>query len=275
MEVEYRLLPRFIGSRFLSQNSGLRKAKAIHALALILLCVAAPVLSGCVSGGAPSQLSAEGVEAPNPESAVQSNDLQLVSDLPSPEQSGLISQAIAPNDLLEISVFQVADLNRTTRVDSAGFISLPLIGRVKAQGNTSTDLEGVIAAKYAANYLQNPEVSVFVKESFAQRVTMDGQFTKPGVYPVSSQSTLLEVVAAAGGLTNVADEASVFIYRQFGERKLVAKYSIAAIRSSKASNPRVYGGDIVVSFTSGGKVAMQNLREALGIAASASTLVGL
>ncbi len=127
--------------------------------------------------------------------------------------------------------------------------------------------------KYNAKYLQSPDITIYMKESAGQRVTMDGEFSKPGIYPTASNSTLLQAVALAGGLTKIADEKKIFVFRQYGAQKLVANYSIKDIRAGENRDPRLFGGDVVVAFTSRSKVAAQNLREALGVATSASRLV--
>ena len=108
-----------------------------------------------------------------------------------------------------------------------------------------------------------------MKESAGQRVTVDGQVRKPGIYPVSSNATLLQVIAQAGGFQDIADESKLYVFREFGDKKLVANYNVSQIRTGKQQDPRIFGGDVIVSFASGTKIAARNLREALGIASSA------
>lgn len=203
----------------------------------------------------------------------QSQGLRVVPDLPPPSntQDGQ-EQPLAPNDVLEVDVFQADSLDRTVQIDAAGRINLPLIGAVEAAGKSVRTLEQEIEAAYGRNYLQNPDVTIFLKESFGQRITIDGEVTKAGVYPVSSSSTLLESIALAGGFRPIADQSKVYVYRDIGGQKLVANYDVSEIRSGRKPNPRIYGGDVVIVFTSQTKVAMQNLKEALGIATSASRL---
>jgi len=201
------------------------------------------------------------------------DQLQIVKVLPPPPSTGAIGDVrISENDLLEIDVFQVNDLDRTVKVQSNGAISLPLIGEVKAAGLTLVELEAVLKRRYSQKYLQNPEISVFMKESAGQRVTMDGKFTKPGIYAIDSQTSLLQVVAQAGGLTELADEDKLYVYRTYPGGREVANYSVADIRAAKIRDPRIYGGDIVVAFSSSTKIARQNLKEALGVAVSATRI---
>jgi polysaccharide export outer membrane protein len=194
-------------------------------------------------------------------------DLQLVPDLPPPVDTNNGEDVpIAPGDKLEIDVFQVPDLDRTVQVDNKGRIFLPLIGEVQAAGKSILTLQNDITQRYGAKYLQNPQVSVLMKESAGQQVTIDGAVKKPGIYPISGSSTLLQAVAEAGGLDDIADESKVYVFRKVGARKLVANYNVKEIRSGKRQDPHIYGGDIVVSFKSGSEVALQNLGNILGVA---------
>ncbi|MCC2099392.1 MAG: polysaccharide export protein [Hyphomicrobiales bacterium] len=205
-----------------------------------------------------------------------SGDLQLVSALPAPDNTDNgTEERLAKNDLIKVDVFQVDELDRTVKIDTQGRINLALIGTVPAAGKTIPELETEIERAYSAKYLQNPEVSVFVEESAGQQITVDGAVRKPGIYSASSSSTLLQVVAQAGGFSEIADDQKTYIFRVVGGKKLVANYNVKQIRNGKVRDPRVFGGDVIVSFQSGSKVAMRNLREALGVATSASSLAVL
>ena len=230
-------------------------------------------LAGCQAGSSSvNGLSLKPSDAANKaQVGSKLGNLKVVGDLPPPEnvQQG-IAQLIFENDLLEIDVFQVDDLDRTVRVDSRGRINLPLIGSVQAAGLSVPQLENSLKKRYGARYLQSPEITVLVKESSGQTITMDGEFKKTGVFPVTVQATLLRLVSQAGGISDLADENKLFVYRKYNTGTRVAQYSIAEIREGKRSDPKLHGGDVVVAFTSRSKVATRNLREALGLAVSAT-----
>ncbi len=80
-----------------------------------------------------------------------------------------VEYRVGPQDLLEISVFQVPDLSKTVKVTASGEISMPLIGVVQAGGKTIAELENEIKTKLEAKYLQKAEVSVFVRKRTASR----------------------------------------------------------------------------------------------------------
>jgi polysaccharide export outer membrane protein len=107
---------------------------------------------------------------------------------------------IGPEDLLEISVFEEEKLNKTVRVSSQGNISLPLLGILRVKGLTANELEKEIRDLLAEKYLQDPHVSVFIKEYRSQRIAVIGAVEKPGVFEVSGQKTVLDMLAMAGGL---------------------------------------------------------------------------
>jgi polysaccharide export outer membrane protein len=107
---------------------------------------------------------------------------------------------IGPEDLIEISVFEEEKLNKTVRVSSQGNISLPLLGILRVRGLTGEELEKEIRELLAEKYLQDPHVSVFIKEYRSQRITVMGAVDKPGPYDVTGQKTILAVLGMAGGL---------------------------------------------------------------------------
>ena len=167
-------------------------------------------------------------------------------------------------DLLEISVFQSPDLSRTVRVNSRGEINLPLIGVVQAGGKSSYELEVLIADKYGEKYLQSPQVGVFIKEYTSQKITVEGNVKKAGVFPITGRTTLMQVIAMASGPDALANVEEVKVYRinQDGTKEIFV-YNLAEIRDGKKSDPEVLGDDIVVVGESGGKAVLKGLTDTL------------
>lgn len=154
---------------------------------------------------------------------------------------------IGPEDLLEIRVFGVDDLSRTVRVSSRGLISLPLLGEVKAAGLTSSELETRLAELFGKDYLQNPQVGVFIKEHTSRRVTVDGAVNKPGVYPLKGRTTLLQAIALAEGLSSkipASDLVRVFRNQPSGD-KLTLEFNLSDIHNGLKPDPIVQGDDII------------------------------
>jgi len=138
--------------------------------------------------------------------------VSLPPNVPRPEL------ALAPGDLIRISVFQQADLDLETRIPDSGMITYPLIGPVPAAGKSSSALEEIIRQRLAAEYLQSPSVTVMVKEYVKRRVFIVGGVVKPDGYELlpSARMTVLQLVAAAGGLTDRAVKDSVQVIRRQG-----------------------------------------------------------
>ena len=170
---------------------------------------------------------------------------------------------LTTGDLLDISVFQVPDLTKEVQVESSGLISLPLIGQVKAGGETVQELEAAIAVKLRARYLQSPQVSVFLKNSAGQQVTVDGAVKAPGVHPIVGQMTLIQALAESGGIDDVGNTSAVLVFRPQNGRRMVAKFNVDNIRSGKASDPDLYAGDMVIVDSSGARTLWKNVRETI------------
>lgn len=253
------------------------EAREIGGLAArVCLLVASLAVAACSSSGSGTSSTATSSTVLALQSSAGGGGtgaLRMVPELPPPSNTreGL-DQPLAASDVLQIDVFQADTLDRTVQIDSTGRVSLPLVGTVTAAGKTVRELETELERAYGARYLQSPDITVFLKESFGQRVTIDGEVAKAGIYPVSSSSTLIEAVALAGGFRAVADPSKVYVYRDVGSQRLVANYDVGQIRNGKKPNPKIYGGDVIVVFTSSSKVAMQNLKEALGLASNAARL---
>jgi polysaccharide export outer membrane protein len=109
--------------------------------------------------------------------------------------------AMGEGDLLKITVYDNPDLATDARVGADGKVTLPLIGEVPVGGMTTADAQKNIATRYAAGYIKNPQVNVFIAEYRSKKVTALGEFSKPGVIELRGNSTLMEVISNAGGIT--------------------------------------------------------------------------
>ena len=83
-------------------------------------------------------------------------------------------------------------------------MNFPLIGEVDAGGRTAREIEQELRKKLGTKYLQNPQISVFVKDHFSQRITIEGAVKKPGVFPIPGGMTLLQAIAEAQGFDDNA-----------------------------------------------------------------------
>lgn len=125
---------------------------------------------------------------------------------------------IGPEDLIEISVFEEERLNKTVRVSSQGNITLPLLGVLRVKGLTANELEKEIRELLAEKYLQDPNVTVFIKEYRSQRISVIGAVEKPGIFDITGQKAILDMLAMAGGLKDEAGQL-LFLIRPPGPKE--------------------------------------------------------
>jgi len=118
---------------------------------------------------------------------------------------------IGAKDLLEITVFELPELNQTVRVSEDGSISFTLVGKVEVSGLTSQELEKKLASILDQQYTKLAHVTVFIREY--QKVAVLGAVGSPGMYELAGPTTLLQIIALAGGLTDQAKN-ELFIDRQ-------------------------------------------------------------
>jgi polysaccharide export outer membrane protein len=164
------------------------------------------------------------------------------NDLTAPDRPALIG----PLDTIQVDVFNVPELSREMQVDASGGVSMPLIGMIDARGKTAPELARNIETSLRGRYVRNPQVTINIKSSVSQVVTVDGQVVDPGLYPVTNQMTLMRAVASARGLTEFARVEEVVILRTVEGHRMAALYSIAAIRSGAYQDPPIYANDMIV-----------------------------
>ena len=122
------------------------------------------------------------------------------------------SFVIGKGDVLAINVWKQPDISRSLPVRSDGRISLPLVGEVQAAGLTPLKLEADITGKLQA-YLTEPEVTVIVEKINSEKFNILGRVAKPGSYPLTNSTTVLDAIALAGGCREFAKNKSIYILR--------------------------------------------------------------
>lgn len=122
------------------------------------------------------------------------------------------SYVIGEGDLLAINVWHETELTRTLPVRMDGMITLPLIGELKAAGQTVDQLSATITTKLK-HYLEAPEVTVIVQEPRSQFITVMGKVAKPGSYPLAQRLTVMDALALAGGFKDFANVKKIQVVR--------------------------------------------------------------
>jgi len=212
----------------------------------LTLVLTASLLSAC--GGSRMDMAAM--------TAAQPVDLQSTNSSTAPQAE----YTIGVGDKLNIRVFQVPDLSfEELVVDTSGDIQMPLIGAVRAAGQTAGQTSALIAERLSARYLRNPQVTVTVTAAASQKITVDGAVTKPGVFEMRGSTSLLQAVAMAEGPTGVADLTKVAVFRTIAGQRSVALFDLQAIRQGRAADPTVLGDDVIVVDTSRMSAAMRGV----------------
>jgi polysaccharide export outer membrane protein len=188
--------------------------------ALPLIAALVWLFAGCAPGNAPApadQQTTRGADAER---------LRIIA-LERSRTATAESYLIGAGDLLEVNVFDLEEMNRKVRVAASGYVQLPLIGAVKAAGRSESDLSAEIAKRLSKNYLQNPQVDVFVEEYKSQQVAVTGSVAKPGLYPLTrDRYTILDMISEAGGLTREGGAVIQFIPAVAG--KISAAFEVAS-----------------------------------------------
>ena len=192
-------------------------------------------------------------------SAQQTSVQASVSAITAISTPGNVAYKIGPQDVLEVSVFKVAELSKSAQVSEAGTINYPLVGEVTAAGKTARELERDLTGLLGAKYLQKPQVTVFIKEFNSQRVTVEGAVKKPGVFPIQGGMSLLQAVASAQGLDSVSDN-TVVVVRTVNGKRAAARFDITNIRDGSAQDPQLQAGDIAIAGTSALKEGLNFLK---------------
>jgi polysaccharide biosynthesis/export protein len=128
---------------------------------------------------------------------------------------------IGPGDLLTINVFDVPELQQIVRVSEKGDAVLSLVGSMHLSDMTVAEAQNAIENEYRTRkMLINPHISILVTEYATQGISVLGEVEKPGVYPLLGPHSLLEIISAAGGLTQLAGS-TVSIRRRNGVEQVV------------------------------------------------------
>lgn len=155
---------------------------------------------------------------------------------------------IGSDDVLSINVWKEPDISRSIPVRSDGKISLPLVGEIQAAGQTPLQLEAAITNQLR-NYLSDPQVTIIVQQINSQKFNILGQVLKPGSYPLTQSTTVLDAIATAGGLRDFAKKKSIYILRASANGKtsrIVFNYKAVIDGKHPEQNIKLVPRDTVV-----------------------------
>lgn len=151
---------------------------------------------------------------------------------------------LGPDDVIEITVYGYPDLSRLVTVLPDGTVSIPLVGIVHVAGLTVEQAARKLTEAFSV-YLRRPQVSIVIKEFRRIRVSVMGQVTRPGTYELKPGATVLDALAAAGGLTEKASVTEARLVPAVGESRPLHLEELL-VRQEMRHNVALQGGETLV-----------------------------
>jgi polysaccharide biosynthesis/export protein len=172
--------------------------------------------------------------------------IPLLSLLPTALWGQKESLLIGPGDLLHLQVYDTPEMDQHARVTDSGTIPFTFLGDISVGGLTPAAAAGEIEHRLiAAGIMLHPQVTVRVEAYATQNASVMGQVQKPGVYEIDTARKVVDVLALAGGLTDLADRHITIQRHGEGQAKVDYYYSNAAT-AALTDDPMVYPGDTVI-----------------------------
>ncbi|MGQ0735862.1 MAG: polysaccharide biosynthesis/export family protein [Acidobacteriota bacterium] len=207
-----------------------RLVLALVGPAALLVC-----LAPATAAGQNATARGPGQSAP-PASAAASNSVETPPDY-----------LIGPDDVLTIVFWREKDMTTEVSVRPDGRITLPLLNEIKAAGLTPEQLRKNINDA-AERYFTEPTVAVVVKQINSRKVFITGQVAKPGVYPLTSPISVLQLLTIAGGVLEYADEKHITVLRTENGRPMSYRFNYDEVKKRRnlRQNIELKPGDTVV-----------------------------
>ena len=154
---------------------------------------------------------------------------------------------IGPDDVLTVVFWRDKDMSTEVAVRPDGMISLPLLNDVKAAGLTPDQLRDELT-KAAEKFVEVPSVSVVVKTINSRKVFITGQVGKPGPYPLTAPTTVMQLIATAGGVHEFADTKNITILRTENGRQVALRFNYNDVlkRKNLKQNIELKPGDTII-----------------------------
>jgi polysaccharide biosynthesis/export protein len=154
-----------------------------------------------------------------------------------------VKYQIGPEDVLFIRVWREPDFTLPVAVRPDGKITMPLIGEVRASGQTPMQLTATLK-QLLTQYLNNPDVNVFVTEVRSKKFYIDGEVNRPGSFPLVMPTSVLEALSHGGGFREFANTKKIRVLR--GDRVLHFNYKEVTQGKHLEQNIAVQNGDHII-----------------------------
>ena len=169
------------------------------------------------------------------------------ADIVKPAESVPSGYIVGDSDVLHVNVWKETEVTQTVVVRTDGNISLPLINEVKVSGLTPLQIQELVAEKLKS-FLNNPQVTVTVTEIHSKRAFITGEVVRPGTYSLNAETTVLQLIAQAGGFTPFAKKDNIVVLRTGDGKQARLKFKYKEVVQGKKTeqNIALHPGDTVV-----------------------------
>ncbi len=194
----------------------------------MLVVVFTLILAGVLLAGGPSDIFAE-------------NEVPAVQNLP-PK-----NYYLGAGDLVQVVVWKNKDVSGEFRVRPDGKFSMPLIGDILAEGNTTDSVSIQVELKLKI-FIESPVVSTILKEATSNRIYILGEVANPGTYAIDGSLTVLQALALSGGFSTFASKEKMVLVRGIGkmQKNIPLRYSRILRTPGEENNPVMERGDTLV-----------------------------
>jgi len=154
---------------------------------------------------------------------------------------------IGPDDILSVVFWRDKEMSADVVVRPDGRVTLPLVSDVMAAGLTPEQLRDRIREE-AAKYVEDPNVTVVVKQINSRKVFISGMVGRPGAYALSGAITVLQMLTMAGGVNEFADDSKIIIMRSENGKQRALKFNLKDVKKGKnlQQNIELKPGDTIV-----------------------------
>ena len=206
----------------------------------IILTVAICWIAGA---GSLAQTQTANLKSPDP----AASDTARSADTAKPAEVVPAGYIVGDSDIIRVNVWKEPEVSQTVVVRTDGNISLPLINEVKVSGMTPLQIQDMVAEKLKG-FLNSPQVTVTVIEIRSKRAFITGEVARPGTYSLNAQTTVLQLIAQAGGFTPFAKKDNIVVLRTEEGRQSRLKFKYKEVVQGKKTeqNIALHPGDTVV-----------------------------
>jgi polysaccharide export outer membrane protein len=165
--------------------------------------------------------------------------------LPEAQAKSETEYRLTPGDMIFVRVFNQDPLSGRTRIRPDGQVTVPFVNDVPAAGRTTQELAKNLEV-LLRDFIKSPVVTVFLEELGPAQLSVLGEVTRPGVYPLDRSQGVLRALAAAGGLTEFAHKDRIFVVRPGAPGRIRFTLEGLSTPGSRSARFRLENDDVVL-----------------------------